>query len=146
MLAVAVCANSWAATWLGVKDPDGRTWARVKFVNLSSANSTWVISNCRTAKASTLDSADVDAEADWDGVVDAGSGEYVWVYGVLAGEVSFGNADGGPSAFIGAETPAADGDGEIVFTIAEDGTVSMAIEAVEPFSVPTVNGSLPSAE
>lgn len=146
LLLVCCVATARARTWLGVQDQDGRTWARVKFVNLSASDSHWAIWNCRTAVASAADAAEVNPQMDWDGTVEANSEEVVWVYGVLFGDVQIANADGGASEFRAAVAPSAEGDAELVITIAEDGAVSLSVEAVEAYGVPAVTGELPSAE
>jgi hypothetical protein len=140
-------AGVFAEYWLGVLDAEGRTWARIKFVNQSASPSNWAISNCRAAVSSDEAAASTDAVADWDGVVDAGATEYVWIYGFLSGDVSVDSADGGASAFNGVASPAGDGaSGEWVITIANDGSVTASIDTVVPYGVPSVTGDLPEAE
>jgi hypothetical protein len=132
-----------AQAWLGVVDPDGITWARVRVVNLAAEPSNWSISGGRTAVASDATTALVDAELDWDGIVAPGSGEYVWVYGKQIQDIRIANADGGSAAYLGQAAPVADGGGELVIAIAADGTSSVSVEPVAPYESPAVTGTLP---
>jgi hypothetical protein len=133
-------APSFGESWRGVRDATGCTWARVKFVNNSSQVSNWIFGQCRVARNSTAASAVTDQSFDGDGAVDPGATRYVWVYGVLSGDVEIANADGGISAYRGAYTPSNTGDGELVVTVAEDGTVSAHLEAAA-YTIPAHSGN-----
>lgn len=142
--AFAVCAGSAGASeWRGVVDGAGFTWARVRIVNLGAEASNWSISGARTALASDAYTADVDASLDWDGAVAAGSSEIVWVYGRAADLVTVANADGGTSAFYGQAAIVAGADGELVITVAADGTSIATIEPADAYGAPAVTGTLP---
>lgn len=135
-------SESLGQSWRGVQDADGCTWARVKFVNTSDQPSSWAVWNGRAAVDSTVDTAVTDQEQNWDGVVNPGETRYVWIYGVLAGDVNIANTDGGPSAlYPGANTPVDGADGELAVTIATDGTVTTSIEAGASYEIPTHTGN-----
>lgn len=140
---LVVCSSAHAATLLGVTDAEGFTWARVAIVNNSETDSNWSISGGRTAIASTDSAAEVDAQFDWDGVVAAGSSEYVWVYGRDLAEVVIANADGGVAEFYGTTAVDGAGDGEVVVVVNADGTTAVSVEAVDAYSAPAVTGALP---
>jgi hypothetical protein len=133
-----------AATWRGVTDDSGLTWARIRIVNASGQDSNWSISNCRTAINAGHDAAVTDASLNWNGVVAAGASTYVWVYGVLNGDVLLDNADGGASALAVAASPVDGGDGEWVVSIAADGSVTTYIEAAASYGIPSRTGTLPN--
>jgi len=143
VLITLVASAVQAASWLAIEDSSGVTWARVLIVNDSETDSNWSLSGCRTAVASDAETAETDAEFDWDGVVEAGTSEYVWVYGSEISEINIANADGDASAFIGSELLDAAGDGELVIAIATDGTSSVAVEAGAAYSAPVVTGGAP---
>jgi len=132
-----------AATWLAVQDSSGVTWARALIINDSEADSNWSLSGCRTAVASDADTAEVDPEFDWDGVVAAGTSQYVWIYGKEISEVNIANADGDASAYLGSELLDESGDGELVILVSEEGTSSVSVEASESYASPIVSGGLP---
>ncbi len=138
-----VCSSTHAATLRGVLDAEGFTWARVAIVNNSEADSNWSVSGGRTAIASTDSSAEVDQQFDWDGVVAAGSSEYVWVYGRDLTEVVVANADGGVAEFYGTTAVDGAGDGEIVIVVNADGTTAVSVEASDAYASPSVTGTLP---
>ena len=133
-------SETFAQSWRSVDDSEGCTWARVIVVNQSEVDSNWSLSGCRTAVASGADTATVDAEFDWDGVVEAGTSEYVWIYGSGIGEINIANADGDASAFLGAETLDAIGGGELTIVIAADGTSSVSVEEASAYTAPIVVG------
>lgn len=134
-----------AADWRAVVDGNGCVWARVFFVNNSAADSNWIIRNCRTAISSSDSAAVTDAELDWDGVVPAGAMMPVWVYGFLQeAYIDVANADGGASTYDGSATLVEEGDGELVITIAVDGTVSVEVQAVTPYGAPSQSGTMPA--
>lgn len=144
IIVFAISATSVrAATWLGVEDSSGFTWARALIVNNSDVDSNWSLSGCRTAVSSDADMATVDAEFDWDGVVAAGSSEYVWVYGRDISEINVANADGDASAYLGSELLDASGDGELVIVVSAEGISSVSVEAVDSYAAPIVTGGLP---
>lgn len=142
-LLLAASMSAQAAEWRGITDSEGFTWARVLIVNNSAQVSTWSISNCRTARVSADNSADVHPQSNWDGKVEAGLVEYVWVYARNLADVLIVNADGGDAQFMETFSPAEQGDGEIVLIIAADGSLSSA--AVEPalYELPVVTGAMP---
>lgn len=152
-LGVALCATAQAATWRGVIDDDGTIWARVKIVNESGWAVSLAVWNCRTAVFSTEDSAETSLDENWDAEVEAGTTEYVWVYGGVrtvdgeTGEVSTSDlavnisSDDGV-AYRAEFVPAEDGDGEWVITVNADGEISGDIETVAvPYGQPTLLGN-----
>lgn len=144
IIVFAITAHSvQAATWLALQDSSGVTWARALIINNSDADSNWSLSGCRTAVASTADSAEVDQEFDWDGVVEAGTSQYVWIYGRDIDEVNIANADGDASAYLGSAVLDGAGDGELVIEVSEAGTSSVTVEAGASYASPIVTGGLP---
>jgi hypothetical protein len=143
VLITLVASAVQASSWLAIEDSSGVTWARVLIVNNSESDSNWSLSGCRTAVASDAESAETDAEFDWDGVVEAGTSEYVWVYGSEISEINIANADGDASAFLGSELLDAAGDGELVIAVSAEGTSSVAVEAGASYSAPVVSGGAP---
>jgi len=137
--------SSQAATWLGVQDSSGCTWARVKIINDSTSDSSWIISNCRTAVASGQNSAETDSNQDWSGLVSAGTTAYVWIYGVSAGEVSIASAGGTESGYNAVATTDEAGDGEWVITVDAEGTVSGGIVTAS-YGLPSQSGTMPDME
>jgi hypothetical protein len=150
MAAVAIAmvitgaAASHAADWRGATDASGLTWARIRIDNQSAQASNWSISNCRTATSAGHDAAVTDASLNWNGVAAPGASTYVWVYGVLSGDVLLDNADGGASALAVAASPVDGGDGEWVVSIAADGSVTTYIEAAASYGIPSRTGTLPN--
>lgn len=132
-----------AATWSGIQDSAGFTWARVLIINDSDADSNWSISGGRTAVQSDADNAEVDQSTDWDGRVPAGQTVYVWVYGIDLSSVTIANADGGDASYLGEFTLDAAGDGEAVIVVNADGTTSVDVVASESYAAPFVTGQLP---
>ena len=142
VLIALFAASVQAATWHGITDENGLTWARLKIVNESASDSSWIVSNCRTAIASDQDAAETDASQDWSGLVAAGATAYVWVYGDSAGEISVASAGGTESGYnIDVATDAA-GDGELVITVDADGAVTGDI-VTSSYDLPSQVGTLP---
>ena len=149
-MAALVCAilfsfagAGYAASWRGVVDANGCTWARVRIENLSTNDTSWMIANCRTAVSSSEDTATTDAAQDWDGTVAAGAATDVWIYGILAGDVNVSTANGTASGYNAFATPDIAGDSEWVITVAADGTVSAAVEPAA-YGVPAQFGTFPN--
>lgn len=140
--AMMVCLSAEAATWRGVTDANGCSWARINIVNNSSADTTWAISNCRTAIGSTSDAAQTDAEQDWSGVVAANSSAYVWVYGLISGDVNVSTAGGTASGYNGYASLDYAGDGEWVINVDANGDVTASVEAAS-YGAPAQSGTLP---
>jgi len=148
MAAVAFCLSSVAsleASWRGVADGNGYTWARIKFVNLSANDTAWILSNCRAAISSTESAADTDASSDWSGTVPAGAQVYVWVFGYEGIDATVASAGGTESGYNASAQPDAGGDGEWVITIAADGNVTGAIEPAS-YGLPSQTGTMPVQE
>lgn len=145
LAAMIACPDSWAQTWLGVPDAAGCTWARVKIVNLSTNEVDWAISNCRTAIESTDNSVVTDAFRDWDGVVPAGEARYVWIYGLLSGEINMATAGGTATGYSGYIAPSDAGNGELVLTVDANGAVAALVEPAT-YDVPTRSGTMPNLE
>jgi hypothetical protein len=141
-LGLGICASAQAQGWLAVTDAEGVTWARIKIVNGSGEDASWVVSNGRTAVASTSGAAETDAGADWDGVVAAGSTEYVWVYGLPGGDINVTTSGGTASGYHAHATPESSGDGEWVIAVDAAGDVTGAIEPAS-YDVPSHTGTLP---
>lgn len=133
----------FASGWLSVYDSTGITWARIKFVNESSDASNWAVWNCRTAVYSDAGYAQTDAVADWDGIVNAGEIQYVWVYGFLDSEVYIANTDGDESSHQAVASLDPNGSSEWVVTIHSDRTVTSTLEPVQPYGAPAQEGALP---
>jgi hypothetical protein len=131
-----------AATWRGVQEASGCSWARIKISNNSDVETTWTISNCRTATASASDAAETDAEQDWNGVVAANSTAYVWVYGLISGDINVSTAGGTVSGYNGSASLDYAGDGEWAITVDALGNVTADVEAAT-YSVPAHVGTLP---
>ena len=132
-----------AATWQSAQDESGCTWARALIVNDSAADSNWSLSGCRTATSSDADAATIDPLVDWDGIVEAGTSEYVWVYGTGIGDISIANADGDASAYLGSAPLDDIRDGELVIVVSSDGTSSVSVEIASAYAAPAVTGELP---
>lgn len=143
LLAVMMTGGAcWAQSWLAVMDGYGCTWARIRIVNLSASDVGWTFNNCRTAIESTADSAVTDALADWDGQVPTGEARYVWVYGLLSGDIEVSTAGGTDAAFL--ERFAFDyaGDNELVLTVGADGVVTASLEPAS-YVAPAQSGTMP---
>jgi hypothetical protein len=134
-------------------DADGKIWARVRFINDSSLETYWNVWNCRTAVESTAGTAVTDFSGGWDTIVEAGASEYVWVYGdvterdeagavinVLNLEVGIASDDG--ITYRATSVPVDGGDGELVITIAPDGSISASIDTTAgSYGPPSRSGS-----
>ncbi len=131
----------FAQSWRAVQDANGWTWARVSFVNQSTNASHWAVWNCRTAVASSAAAATVDPVLNWDGVVNAGETKTVWVYvmGPVSDSAHIDSADGGISAYLGAQQAVLSGDSEWVITIGADSAVSGALVTGASYGAPAGN-------
>jgi hypothetical protein len=128
--------------WRGVVDDGGATWARIKIVNSSAEDTAWTFSNCRTAIAAASDTAETDAELDWEGLVPAGSTATVWVYGLLSGQINVATADGTVSGFYGLKETDPLGNNEWVIMVDADGAVTDQMDPAS-YDLPLQTGSLP---
>ena len=141
-VACSLAGSAGAAGWRGTTDANNCVWARIRIDNLSSNDTTWVISNARSALASSADAAATDAQLDWDGVVPAGASSYIWVYGHISSEVTVGTADGTVTGYHAAALPESAGDGEWVITVDAAGSVTGILEPAS-YGVPSRSGTMP---